>query len=94
MHLLHTVNHSVVCHGFTKLTKATSNTHTYTHLPHCPKLDCGKSLGKGRDQKICSVFSSFHSSPPLSGVTQLSFPTDQRRTTLLRSLTSQTAKYN
>ena len=45
---------------------------TQTHLPRCPKLDCGKSLGKGHDQKICSFFFFSLSYVLFFNVTQLS----------------------
>lgn len=72
--LLHRVNHSAICHRFTM----SSHKDTYTP-PCCPKLVCGKSLGKGHNHRICSL-SSF--SPPSfslsTDVTQLSLSTDHQ----------------
>lgn len=55
--------------------------------PHtqCLKLGCGKSLEKGHDQKICSIFqpllslslSPFFSFPP--GVTQIPLSTEEKK---------------
>lgn len=53
-HLNLGVIYSAVCHGFTM--PLVNHTCTPTHLPRCPKLDCGKSLGKSHDLKICSFF--------------------------------------
>lgn len=67
---------------------STTHTHTHTYLPRCPKLDCGKSLGKGHDQKNMLLFLPSSSSlPPFfsvlpSNVTQLFLSTDHQGTAL------------
>ena len=94
--MLHGVIHSAVWHGFVHHSHSHTHTHTHTHthkyLPRCPKLDCGKSLGKGHDQKnMLLLLPSSSSLPPFFSVlpfnvAQLFLSTHHQGTTALYML--------